>query len=137
VNLLFIIYASSRPQIRIEELTVDSHRVLLVEPDQSLSFSAAEYLKLKVMEKALDLPDVDIVVLNGRYVKTIDSTLAENLQTCRKDLGINKKMLIFWNWRKQPTDLAWRLDNEFGNCFYQTDTLDDLIAMVCGKNKIK
>lgn len=77
VNLLFIIYASSRPQIRLEELTVGSHRVLLVEPDRSLPFAAAEYLKLKIMKKALDLPDVDIIVLNGRYVKAIDVTVAE------------------------------------------------------------
>lgn len=77
VNLLFIVYASSRPQIRIEELTVGSHQVLLVEPDRSLPFSAAEYLKLKIMKKALDLPEVNIIVLSGRYVKTIDVTLAE------------------------------------------------------------
>lgn len=77
VNLLFIVYASSRPQIRIEELTVDSHQILLVEPDRSLTFSAAEYLKLKIMKKALDLPEVNIIVLSGRYVKTIDVTLAE------------------------------------------------------------
>ncbi len=54
----------------------------------------------------------------------------QNLQTCRKDLNINKKSLIFWNWEKQPTDLAWRLDSKFGKCFYQTDTLEDLIAIV-------
>lgn len=77
VNLLFIIYASSRPQIRIEELSVGSHKVLLVEPDRSLPFSAAEYLKLKIMKKSLDMPEVNIVVLSGRYVKTIDVTLAE------------------------------------------------------------
>lgn len=77
VNLLFIIYASSRPQIRIEELTVGNNRILLVEPDRSLPFSAAEYLKLKIMKKVLNSPDVNVVVLNGRYVKTIDVTLAE------------------------------------------------------------
>lgn len=77
VNLLFIIYASSRPQIRIEDMTVGNHQVLLVEPDRSLPFSAAEYLKLKIMKRTLDSPDVNIVVLSGRYVKTIDVTLAE------------------------------------------------------------
>lgn len=59
------------------------------------------------------------------------------MQTCRKDLGINKKTLIFWNWETQPTNLAWRLDNKFGKCFYQTDTIDDLIAIICETDKIK
>lgn len=88
MNLLFIIYASSRPQIRLEELTVGSQRILLVEPDRSLSFSAAEYLKLKIMKKALDLPDVNIIVLNGQYVKTIDVTLAE---VCKIDSMNHRK----------------------------------------------
>lgn len=77
VNLLFIIYASSRPQVRMEELTVRGNQVLHVLPDRSLPFSAAEYLKLKIMKKALDRPDVKVIVLDGRYVKTIDVTLAE------------------------------------------------------------
>lgn len=77
MNVLFIIYASSRPQIRMEELAVGSHHILLVEPDRSLPFSAAEYLKLKIMKKALDLPEIETIVLNGRYVQTIDVTLAE------------------------------------------------------------
>lgn len=92
VNLLFVIYASSRPQIRMDKLTVGSHKVLLVEPDRSLPFSAAEYLKLKIMKKSLDLPEVSIVVLSGRYVKAIDVTLAEVSQSsycrCRSNSNI-------------------------------------------------
>ncbi|XP_037043308.1 sodium-independent sulfate anion transporter-like [Bradysia coprophila] len=138
VNLMFIIYASSRPQVRVNELIIDGKVVLHVEPDRSLPFSAAEYLKLKITKKTIDSPDINIVVLDGRYVKTIDVTLAENLQTCRKDLNINKKSLVFWNWGRQPTNLAWRLDNKFGKCFYQSETIEDLIAMISAENdKVK
>lgn len=77
VNLMFIIYSSSRPQVRINELIIDGKIVLHVEPDRSLPFSAAEYVKLKITKKTLDSPDINIVVLDGRYVKTIDVTLAE------------------------------------------------------------
>lgn len=70
-------YASSRPQLLIEQMFVGSHRILYVEPDRNLPFSAAEYLKFQIMKNAIDLPDVNIVVLCGKYVKTIDVTLAE------------------------------------------------------------
>lgn len=59
------------------------------------------------------------------------------MQTCRKDLSFNNKTLIFWNWAKQPTQLAWRLDPKFGKAFYHTDTLDDLIQLISEKDKIK
>lgn len=77
MNILFIVYASSRPHTAIEEIFVGSNHILHIEPDQSLPFSAAEYLKLRIMKKALDLPDVTIIVLNGKFVKTIDVTVAE------------------------------------------------------------
>lgn len=77
VNLMFIIFASSRPQVSVEDITVGSQRILLVEPDRSLPFSAAEYVKLRIMKRALDAPDVNLIVLNGKHVQTIDVTLAE------------------------------------------------------------
>lgn len=48
---------------------------------------------------------------------------------------MNKKLLVFWNWGKQPRHLAWRMDNKFGKCFYQSDTLEDLIAIVSAENE--
>jgi len=135
VNIIFIVFASSRPRIAFEEIYVGNHRVLYFEPDQSLPFSAAEYVKLRIMKKALESPDVHMIVLSGKYVKSIDVTLAENMQTCCKDLSINKKQLIFWNWNEETRHLAWRLDAKFGKCFHQSDTLDKLIETICEKEK--
>lgn len=58
------------------------------------------------------------------------------MNTCRKDLSIHKKTLIFWNWNEEPTHIAWRLDKTFGKCFYQSDTLDELIETIFEKDKI-
>lgn len=74
---MFIIFASSRPQVSVDDISIGSHRILLVEPDRSLPFSAAEYLKLRILKRSLALPDVNLIVVNGKHVQTVDVTLAE------------------------------------------------------------
>lgn len=43
------------------------------------------------------------------------------------ELNLNEKTILFWNWRSQPTGVAWRLGSDFGKLFKKTDTLDELI----------
>lgn len=49
VNLVLLLYVSARPRLTIEEQTIDGLPILFVEPKQSLSFPAAEYLRERVM----------------------------------------------------------------------------------------
>ena len=49
LNILLLLYFTARPGLTIEERSVDGKKLLLVAPQQSLSFPAAEYLRETVM----------------------------------------------------------------------------------------
>ncbi|KAJ6644663.1 Sodium-independent sulfate anion transporter [Pseudolycoriella hygida] len=128
VNIFFILYMTSRPKTRINHYDVHGYEILLIEPNQSLVYSAAEHLKRKILKHSLSGEHkISTVVIDGHFVWSMDSTVAKTLKSCVEELNLNDKMLIFWNWRPQPTGVAWRLGSDFGKLFKKTDTLDELI----------
>lgn len=130
VNILFVLYSTARPSTPHDIRKISDTEVLVVSPDQSLVFSAAENFKYKVLKYTLNAPDtLSLIVLNGHYVQNIDFTAAMNLNTLVGDLKILGKSLVFWNWPRQAVGLAWRISPEFGVLFKRTDNLDDLVKL--------
>lgn len=147
MNLLFILYATARPRTEIVHTKIHQYNVLIVEPDQSLVYSAAENLKYRVMkhamgsakpsttavyrddELALDGQKVSMVVINGVNVRTIDMTVAKYLESIANELRLVNKTILFWNWKPQPTGAAWRLSEELGKLFRISDTIEELLAV--------
>lgn len=77
-NVLFILYATARPKIDISVRMVFNQYVLVVVPDQSLVFSAAEHTKEKILRHVdRNSENVDIIVIDGNYVQSIDVTVAK------------------------------------------------------------
>lgn len=77
-----------------------------------------------------DLPQtstVSVIVLNGSAVRTIDVTVAENLQLLADDLRAHNQIILFWNWPRQPTNVAWRHSPKLGALFHQAETLAALM----------
>lgn len=137
VNMAFVLYATARPAIQVRPTKVANQTVLLVVPDQSLVFSAAEHLRYKVLkhaapsplpvedgdEEEATKPPATIIVLDGSAVTSIDVTVAEHLQLLANDLRARHQTLLFWNWPRQPTDVAWRHSAQLGALFHEADTL--------------
>lgn len=48
-NLVLLLYGTARPGLLIESCTVNELPILMVSPQESLSFPAAEYLREQVM----------------------------------------------------------------------------------------
>ncbi|XP_055691983.1 sodium-independent sulfate anion transporter-like isoform X2 [Lutzomyia longipalpis] len=130
VNLLFVLYTTARPNTTRDVCKIIDTEILVVSPDQSLVFSAAEHFKYKVLKYAVNAPDaVSLIVINGHYVQSIDVTVAMNLNSLVGDLKILGKSVLFWNWPRQTVALAWRLSPEFGALFKRVENMDDLVKL--------
>lgn len=131
-NILFVLYNTSRPDVQCECVDVGGQQVILITPDQSLFFSAAEYVKYKVLKAVTTThPNASLVVLNGHYVHHMDATMATNLKSLVDDCQLLGKLVLFWNWQPQPMGVAIRLTAElFQPLFKSAPTLDSLLEMV-------
>lgn len=128
-NLVFILYRTARPVTNCESIKVANHEVLLVTPDQSLFFSAAEYIKYKVMKSSVEHSTTTLIVINGHFVQHMDSTAASNLKTLAEDLAMLNKDIVFWNFPRQPVGVAYRLSSDFGALFKEAHSLEEIVVI--------
>lgn len=119
-------FSTARPNSKIEILKIRDQDVLCITPDQSLVFSAAEPIRYRILKSAIQ-NDASLIVIDGSYINTIDVTVALNLKSVVDDLTILKKRVVFWNWKKQPTGVAWRWNSDFGRLFRNGDSIEELI----------
>lgn len=75
-NMLFILYKSARPKIIIYNEKVLGVQVGIVDVKENLCYSSAEYLKSKVIKFVATCEDIQLIVLNGKVITYIDSTVA-------------------------------------------------------------
>lgn len=72
VNLLFVLYASARPKLSIEEnQEVDGRKSVIITPKDTLYFPAAEFLRDTV------LTCDGSIEINGKYIRNVDVTVAK------------------------------------------------------------
>ncbi|KAG5305619.1 S2611 protein, partial [Acromyrmex insinuator] len=113
VNLILLLYFAARPGLLIEERIVDGLTVLFVSPKQSLSFPAAEYLRERVMSWCDKRPTSLPVIIEGRHVLRIDTTVAKNLALLLSDLITRNQKIIFWNWCEDARQTLISYDSSF------------------------
>ncbi|OXU20106.1 hypothetical protein TSAR_005452 [Trichomalopsis sarcophagae] len=127
-NLVLLLYGTARPGLLIEERAVNEIPVLLVTPQQSLSFPAAEYLREQVMSWCDTIQYTNIVAIDGRNVMAIDATIAKNLSLLHNDLELRKQKLIFWNWREDARKTLVAFDGSIDSHFRTCGNLVQLVS---------
>lgn len=138
MNLLSILYTTSRPNTVVRLINVCNKDILLITPQQSLLYSAAEYFRLTILESSLSYGEsTNFIIVNGEFINSIDSTVAKNLISVVNEVGVDGKEIIFWNWKKEIVDLSWRFNKGFGSLFINTETLEDLVNLLIAENLIK
>lgn len=149
INILFTLYNTSRPNVYFATQRIGSYDVLLVTPDQSLNYSSAEYFKSIVIKKStIDFSDQKLVVIDGSFINSIDSTAAkvcliqsfvphiltnslpQILSSIIIDLTINQKEVCFWNWKKDAFHVIVRHNPKYLEVFKHSNNLTDLISQM-------
>lgn len=75
VNLAFILVNSARPYVLFEMEKVSDMQILTVDVHSDLKYSAAEYLKDRIFSYVVSHPEVDVVIIKGEEIFSIDSTV--------------------------------------------------------------
>ncbi|XP_043283268.1 sodium-independent sulfate anion transporter-like isoform X2 [Venturia canescens] len=128
LNLLLLLYSTAKPGLKIEEKTVARTNLLLVSPQQSLSFPAAEYLRETVMSWCDGREGAIPVVVEGAHVHSIDATVAKNLRILQLDLESRSQRLVFWNWGEEAKATLTRYDNSLSRSFVTSESLETIFT---------
>ncbi|CRL03807.1 CLUMA_CG016206, isoform A [Clunio marinus] len=128
VNILFVIYNSSRPKITFEKEKINNHEVLIVTPYQNLFYCSADYFK-SVFIKYLMTHDFEgeLILIKGDSVDVIDSTSAKMFASIPTDVVLFDKKICFWNWKTETFNIMMRHNPKLFVYFKSAKTLKDLI----------
>uniref|UniRef100_A0A182PZV9 SLC26A/SulP transporter domain-containing protein n=1 Tax=Anopheles farauti TaxID=69004 RepID=A0A182PZV9_9DIPT len=78
INVCFILHQTSRPAVAQLLVPVQGKNVLILQPNQGLVYSSAEYLKHIVLKTATKQA-CPIVLIDGTHISSVDTTVAKVL----------------------------------------------------------
>lgn len=120
INVCFILYQTSRPKLEPDLYTIGVHGVLVIQPDQRIVFSSADYLKHQVLKHS-SKESVQVVVLDGSHITSVDTTAAKVLACMTKDLQRQNRNIIFWKWNRPTRCTLLRMDGELFQHLFSSD----------------
>ena len=95
LNLLLLLYFSSRPSVHTDIEQVGDDTVIRVIPEEAITFPAAESFRANIMK--LTEENSCKVVLDCRNLKRIDVTVAKNLKLLANDLRVRGQSIVCTN----------------------------------------
>ncbi|XP_069685119.1 sodium-independent sulfate anion transporter-like [Periplaneta americana] len=124
INVLFLLYASARPSVRVEKATSPSGcEYLLITPDRSLVFPSVEYVRNLVSKAGMKQGSSSVpVVIDSRHIQGADFTAAKGIKSLIEDFVKRNQPILFYNLKPsiveifqgvQPKDFKYcRNENE-------------------------
>ncbi|XP_063972585.1 sodium-independent sulfate anion transporter-like [Diachasmimorpha longicaudata] len=98
VNLLFLLYASARPSLKVMKMMTPSGcEYLLITPDRSLAFPSVEYVRAMISKHGTRLGNNVPVVIDSTHIQAADFTAAKGIKNLIQDFFIRGQPLIFLN----------------------------------------
>ncbi|XP_068914147.1 sodium-independent sulfate anion transporter-like isoform X6 [Tenebrio molitor] len=120
VNIIFVLYASARPKFDIdnEKLSNGQGNAVVITPKDTLYFPAAEYLR----DTALDLEGDNItVIINGKYVRSIDITVAKSIAALSKEVALKKQKIVLLDFKQSVIRVCVGVDKTLNDFFFNQD----------------
>ncbi|XP_020291039.1 sodium-independent sulfate anion transporter-like [Pseudomyrmex gracilis] len=98
INLLFLLYASARPTLRVHKATsISGYEYLVITPDRSLVFPSVEYVRAVISKQGLREGINVPVVIDSTHIQAADFTAAKGIKTLIEDFAKRGQPLIFHN----------------------------------------
>lgn len=129
INVLFLLYASARPSVRVEKLTtVSGCEYLRITPDRSLVFPSVEYVRNIVTKAGLKQGSSYIpVVIDSRHIQGVDFTAAKGIKNLIDDFTNRKQPILFYNLKPSIVEIFQGVQpKEFNYCKNEIELNDFL-----------
>ncbi|XP_036232793.2 sodium-independent sulfate anion transporter isoform X3 [Bactrocera oleae] len=128
VNITFILYTSARPQIHLEKKKVSNYEICFVDVKQRLDFASAEYLKERIVKFMNgNRYDVNLIVIKGEEINSIDYTVALNIMSLKEDLEVLSCDLVCWNWNIRAAGVVCRLNGDLYSLFKNDHSIEEVV----------
>ncbi|XP_068631642.1 sodium-independent sulfate anion transporter-like [Battus philenor] len=97
VNLVFLLYASARPSVRVTTaVSADGVHHVVATVDRALAFPSAEYVR-RALRKAAERHTRAPLVLDASHVQAADFTAAKGIKSLIEDFHARGQTIIFYN----------------------------------------
>ncbi|XP_076646094.1 sodium-independent sulfate anion transporter [Halictus rubicundus] len=98
INVLFLLYASARPSLRVHKNTsVNGCEYLVITPDRSLVFPSVEYVRAVISKQGTKQGTAVPVVIDSTHIQAADFTAAKGVKNLTEDFSKRGQPLIFYN----------------------------------------
>jgi len=99
INVLFLLYASARPTVRVEKaVSLSGCEYLLITPDRSLVFPSVEYVRNVVSKAGMKQGSSSVpVVIDSRHIQGADFTAAKGIKSLIEDFVKRNQPIFFYN----------------------------------------
>ncbi|XP_028160708.1 sodium-independent sulfate anion transporter-like [Ostrinia furnacalis] len=96
VNLMFLLYASARPSVKVTRaVSRDGVEHLVATVDRALAFPSAEFVR-RALRKAAEREPLPLV-LDATHVQAADFTAAKGIKSLIEDFHARGQTIIFYN----------------------------------------
>ncbi|XP_008203719.1 sodium-independent sulfate anion transporter [Nasonia vitripennis] len=98
INLLFLLYGSARPSLRVNMTTsIEGLDYLVITPDRSLAFPSVEYVRSVISKQGSKQGTAVPVVIDSTHIQAADFTAAKGIKSLIEDFTRRGQPLIFYN----------------------------------------
>ncbi|CAL7935991.1 unnamed protein product [Xylocopa violacea] len=98
INVLFLLYASARPSLRVhKDTSTNGCEYLVITPDRSLVFPSVEYVRAVISKQGTKQGSAVPVVIDSTHIQAADFTAAKGIKSLTEDFSKRGQPLIFHN----------------------------------------
>ncbi|KAF3429266.1 hypothetical protein E2986_10206 [Frieseomelitta varia] len=98
INVLFLLYASARPSLRVhKDTSINGCEYLVITPDRSLVFPSVEYVRAIISKQGTKQGTAVPVVIDSTHIQAADFTAAKGIKSLTEDFSKRGQPLIFHN----------------------------------------